>query len=175
MNRRKFLLGTGISVAALAGAGFTWTQLSSASDKLRVELALDLLDSIDSTTIQSNGQWKLTHIFDHCAKSIEFSMIGFPEHKSSAFKSTIGTSAFALFKANGAMSHNLAEEIPGALYPNASKTIEEAIFNLKSAFQAFETYPGQLQQHFAYGKLNKRDYEIAHVMHLLNHWSEIRT
>ncbi len=174
MNRRKFLLGTGISVAALAGAGYAWTQFSNASDKLTVAFASELLDSIDSATIESNGQWDLRHIFDHCAKSVEFSMVGFPEHKSAAFKNTIGASAFALFKAKGAMSHNLAEEIPGAIYPNASKTLEEAILSLKSAFQAFESHSGQLQQHFAYGELNKRDYEIAHVMHLLNHWSEIQ-
>jgi hypothetical protein len=33
----------------------------------------------------STGEWNSAQVFSHCAQSAEFSMIGFPQHKSAVF------------------------------------------------------------------------------------------
>jgi hypothetical protein len=37
--------------------------------------------------------------------------------------------------------------------------------------QTFAQHTGPLMPHFAYGALDKADYEQAHAMHLANHFS----
>ena len=41
--------------------------------------------------------------------------------------------------------------------------------------ERFASYSGELQPHFAYGALNHADYAQAHVLHLYNHLSLIRS
>ena len=40
---------------------------------------------------------------------------------------------------------------------------------LHEAIEAFHRHTGELQPHFAYGRLSKAEYELAHAMHLANH------
>lgn len=57
--------------------------------------------------------------------------------------------------------------------PVYSGTLDAAIDKLLASIAAFVAHSGPLQPHFAYGQLSKSDYESAHVMHFLNHMSEI--
>jgi len=123
------------------------------------------------TGYRSTGTWSLAQVLEHAAQSVEYSMTGFPQTKSPLFQSTLGSAAFAVFDARGAMSHSLAEPIPGA--PRLGATLPSAIERLVEALKAFDTHPGPLHPHFAYGALGKAEYTRAHLMHLANHWTEI--
>lgn len=115
--------------------------------------------------------WTLPQTFVHCAQSIEFSMSGFPQMKSAVFQNTVGSAAFNVFAWRGTMSHDLTEQIPGA--PSlADKTDPDAsLLRLRRSIEAFQAAQEPLQPHFAYGALSKSDYELAHAMHLANHFS----
>jgi hypothetical protein len=149
MKRRQLiktgLLG-GLSIGAVS-AGAVWLNVPANIAPLTIAVALKKLDKLSRQEILSSGEWSPYQIFTHCAQSIEFSLSGFPEHKSEFFKNTAGQLAFSAFSTKGQMTHSLSEPI-----------------------QQFE---GKLAAHFAYGELSKPDYERAHVMHFYNHLHEI--
>ena len=99
-------------------------------------------------------------------------MSGFPALKPAWFRATVGSYAFALFNARGAMSHDLVEPIPGAPEIAQGQPLVPAIERASAALRAFDAHAGALQPHFAYGTLDKSDYARAHLMHLANHWTE---
>lgn len=105
----------------------------------------------------------------HCAQSIQFALSGYPQAKSELFQRTVGRAAYQVFAWRGQMSHDLSEPIPGApaLRPQADP--QAALAELHQAIEAFHRHTGELQPHFAYGRLSKAEYELAHAMHLANH------
>ena len=117
--------------------------------------------------------WTLPQTFVHCAQSIEYSMAGYPEMKSKAFQNTACAAAFNLFAWRGRMSHDLTEQIPGAPSLGGETDLDAALARLRSSIEAFRAAPEPLQPHFAYGTLGKPDYELAHAMHLANHFTVI--
>lgn len=114
--------------------------------------------------------WDLSHILDHCTRSIEHSMLGFPEQKNVIFQKLIGSTAFHLFDARGYMSHDLSEEIPGDVFEPPPPPLDEAIEKLQKTIGAFLAYQGEMSPHFAYGALSKSQYERANAMHIANHF-----
>ena len=54
---------------------------------------------------------------------------------------------------------------------NAPADIAASIERLRRAARDFTAHRGSLQPHFAYGALDKDRYELAHAMHLANHFS----
>ena len=117
--------------------------------------------------------FSLSETLVHCAQSIEYSMSGFPESKSLLFQNTLGSAAFSVFSWRGRMSHNLTEEIPGAptLRPGVDATA--ALERLHTSVKRFDNSNEPFKPHFAYGQLNRSDYEVAHALHLANHFSSI--
>ena len=109
----------------------------------------------------------------HCAQSIEYSMSGFPESKSSLFQNTLGSAAFSVFSWRGRMSHNLTEEIPGAPKMRSDVDATAALERLHTSVKLFHDSNEPFQPHFAYGQLNRSEYELAHALHLANHFSSI--
>ena len=107
MDRRTFLATA--TALPLAGCGPSEVRTFAS-----LEAATAALDGLLKTPHRSTGAWKLAQVLEHAAQSIEYSMSGFPEMKSAAFRATIGAAAFAVFDARGAMSHSLEEPIPGA-------------------------------------------------------------
>lgn len=177
MQRRQFIkasLVTGGTVIGFSSVTYLFIDEVKKGD-LTIESAFKRLDALSELTLVQTGKWDLYTIFVHCAQSIEFSITQFPEHKSSLFKSTVGSLALSLFLSKGKMTHNLSEPIPGAPLIHSSADIEKALARLKQAFLDFNHYKGKLAPHFAYGDLTKSEYEIAHVMHLYNHLEEIHT
>lgn len=114
--------------------------------------------------------WDLPHTLDHCARSIEHSMLGFPEQRNIVFQTLIGATAFHIFDARGYMSHNLVEEIPGDQFEPPLPTLETAIARLQNSIHTFMAYQGALSPHFAYGKLSKSQFDRANAMHIANHF-----
>jgi Protein of unknown function (DUF1569) len=137
-----------------------------------IAAAMKAIESLASGHKKS-GAWTLAQMLNHAAQSIEFSIQGFPQMKSGAFRHTVGAAAFAVFDARGKMSHALDEPIPGAAALDAGAALPEAIERALKAWRDFEAHSGVLKPHFAYGELNKLQYTRAHLMHLANHWNEI--
>jgi len=117
------------------------------------------------------GTWTWSKTLLHCAQSIEYSMTGYPQPKSAWFQHTAGAAAFSYFSARGRMSHNLLEAIPGAAALDANAAAAHAVATLHKAVENFQKFTGPLQPHFAYGALNRVEYEKAHAMHIANHLS----
>ncbi len=173
MHRRKFLtLALTTTVAGAAGTGI-WLNMPTNTMPLTTTAALSMIEHLSENEPNSRGQWDSAKVYIHCAQSIEYSMLGYPEHKSDMFKSTVGQLAFSLFSAKGRMWHQLSEDIPGAPMIANGQHQQAALARLRQAFIDFEHYSGELAPHFAYGKLTKAEYERAHVMHLYNHLQEI--
>ncbi len=98
-------------------------------------------------------------------------MSGYPQGKSKFFQRTAGAAAFEAFSWRGRMTHDLAEPIPGAPVLETELAPARALERLHAAVLAFRQWTEVLQPHFAYGELSKKEYELAHAMHLANHLS----
>lgn len=173
MDRRRALKTTTVLLAAPAVA----TQLAACSGRLKAlttwkEAQQAVLDLLFTPKVVQGNPWNLSQVLQHLAQSIEFSMQGFPALKGAWFRSSVGSAAFAVFNARGAMSHNLEEPIPGAPALDASEALKISVNRLLAAMDAFAQFKGTLRPHFAYGELTKPQYERAHLMHLANHWTQ---
>ncbi|MBB1441033.1 DUF1569 domain-containing protein [Shewanella sp. SG41-4] len=175
MQRRQFLKVSVIGAAAgLTGAGALWLSKGNDPTQLNITALLAKLNQLTMLPTEqlaglSIGKWNSAEVFTHCAQSVEFSMSGFPEHKSALFKQTVGALAFTAFATKGAMSHDLSEPIPAAPELDRSVDVNQALARLIHSLDDFQQYQAELAPHFAYGKLNKADYELAHVLHFYNH------
>ena len=179
MQRRQFIKASIITSASLGLGGALWLNDEADKSRLTIDGVLATIDRLQKQQVTTTGAWSLNQILDHCAQSVEYSMSGFPEHKSAAFKSTIGKLAFSAFSSKGKMLHALDEVIPGAPLINVSnKSLAsngQAFTRLRRSLLAFQQYQDNLAPHFAYGTLLKADYEQAHAMHFYNHLDEIKT
>ncbi|WP_299570583.1 DUF1569 domain-containing protein [uncultured Shewanella sp.] len=189
MKRRIFLKSmlAGGAITSVA-VGVAWMVIDAESEALTIESTLVKLEKLkqvlqheqQAIAIKTTGVWDLKQIFTHCAQSVEYSMTGYPKHKSKVFKQTIGSLAFSAFASKGKMTHKLSEAIPGAprLLTNKTQDTVEVLIQLdrfKQSLLDFESYIGELKPHFAYGLLTKEEYALAHAMHFNNHLLEITT
>jgi Protein of unknown function (DUF1569) len=169
LQRRRFVLtGVGVAVAGLSGctgALHTFSTLKEARQRV-----LDLRFN----TPQHDSPWSLAQLLQHLAQSIEYSVRGYPEMNNVVFRAVIGNAALAFFNARGRMSHSLTEPIPGAPALDAMVSLKDGVQRLLDALDLFEQHQGALQPHFAYGELDKAQYTRAHLMHLANHWAQLR-
>jgi len=169
MDRRRALKTTTVLLAAAPLAACTGQLKTFRTWKQAQQAVLDLL--FTPRVVQGNA-WNLSQVLQHLAQSIEYSMQGFPALKGAWFRSSVGSAAFAVFNARGAMSHDLQEPIPGAPALDASQALKVSVQRLLDAMEAFALFNGSLRPHFAYGELTKPQYERAHLMHLANHWTQ---
>ncbi|MBN8503585.1 MAG: DUF1569 domain-containing protein [Burkholderiales bacterium] len=169
MDRRHFVLtGAAASITTLSGCEGQMASFTTLKEARQRVLDLRFV------TPEHSSAWSLPQMLQHLAQSIEYSMVGFPEMKSAAFRAVVGKLAFAVFNARGEMSHSLTEPIPGAPALDAQQTLATAVQRLLDALAAFEAWDGPLKPHFAYGELDKAQYTRAHLMHLANHWTLLR-
>lgn len=167
--KRSFLLGT---AAVVAGSG-AWLLNGVDVKKLTIEQAVMDLRKINLNTANHDSAWNISQVLNHLAQSIEYSMTGYPEHKSDRFKETVGQWAFSVFSFRGKMNHDLLEPIPGAPRLEANDAAL-AMSRLITALNDFRVFKGRLKAHFAYGELNHAAYTHAHVMHINNHLETLR-
>lgn len=156
---------------------FQMQELIYSAQAIQRDFRLRSLDGalVEVQKLGASGQvllspgWNLPHTLDHCARSIEYAMQGFPAQKNAVFQTVVGKSAFHVFDALGYMRHNLAEEILGDQYPEPEPTLEAAIARLENSIHVFQHYTGPLMPHFTYGSLTKAQYDRANAMHIANH------
>ena len=172
-SRRTLLLSAAVGVTALstsacqsANPGDRQLVFTSWSDALR---ELDRL--AEAPKLSTTAAWTWSQTLNHCAQSIEYSLTGFPQAKSAVFQRSAGALAFIVFSWRGRMSHDLAEPIPGAPALDANDAAVTAMARLRKAIADFQARSEPFKPHFAYGELNKSEYELAHAMHLANHLS----
>ena len=172
MDRRRFTkyIATG-AFLGIAGGGYYWLNAPRDQSHLGLDLMLDKLDTLSRAPIDKAGSWGAPRTFHHLAQSVEFSMTGFPEHRSALFQNTVGQLVYKVFRARGQMQHGLDEVIPGEIVEENGE-VQTALLRLKNALLAFKSYDAELKPHFAYGLLQKDDYAIAHVLHINNHLEE---
>lgn len=166
MQRRAVLVAT--ASVPLAGCGHpevkTFPTIAS---------AVQAIESVAGGHF-NDGRWNLSQLLQHAAQSVEYSIDGYPERMSGLFRATVGAAAFFVFDARGTMAHRLDEPIPGAPPLLAEAPLAASIRRAVDALRRFEAHSGALAPHFAYGALDKAQYTRAHLMHLANHWSEVR-
>ncbi|MGE8496311.1 MAG: DUF1569 domain-containing protein [Pseudomonas sp.] len=175
MKRRQLLKWTALGGVAAAGAAFWALPTGKQPGALSIAGAEELLRTLEGQSLTSLKGWSPTEVFNHCAQSIEYSIIGYPQLKPAWFRSSVGPLAFSVFSARGAMRHPLDEAIPGAAALDEPASQSLALIRLQKAFADFAAHQGELRPHFAYGALSHADYAEAHVLHLYNHMSLIRT
>lgn len=166
MQRRQFLLAGG-AVAVAAVAGITLRHATQPPADLNALMAE--LQTLCGRPLTTREGWSPFKVFSHLAQSIELSMTGYPQLKSSAFRHSVGPAAFFAFSTAGAMKHSLTEPIPGAPVIADTGDVDGALGRLLKALETFSAYQGPLAPHFAYGELSKAEYARAHVMHVENH------
>lgn len=174
MNRRSTIkLITASGLIAAVGGGYFWLKRPREHSELALDKTVEKINGLPSN-VNTVGAWNAARTFNHLAQSIEFSMTGYPVPKSAMFQNTVGQLAFNVFQARGQMSHALDEPIPGETIAATSTAELAARERLLKALANFDNFDGELQPHFAYGKLNKSQYAIAHSMHVNNHFEEFR-
>jgi len=170
MQRRTFLLGT-TALIATSGLGL---YAGKALHSYDLTALLKQLQALRGKEVHHSGAWSASEIFQHCAQSIAGSLDGYPEHKSPLFQQSIGKLALSTFQAAGAMRHPLSEPIPGMAMLDPQQPAAQALELLISQLQRFlQSTDADLQPHFAYGQLNKADYQAAHWLHISQHLSEL--
>ncbi|MDC0709076.1 DUF1569 domain-containing protein [Stigmatella sp. ncwal1] len=169
MNRRK-LLYTAIATPVVLVLG---VKTASMARHGALSELLAQLQSLPADKLRSTGRWSVSEIFQHCAQSIRFSRLGYPQAKSALFQNTAGAAALNVFSAAGKMQHPLDEAIPGAPALVSGLPNEVALAELVSELEKFMAWQGELAPHFAYGKLSKAQYDSAHCLHVKNHLSEV--
>ncbi|MGB5492035.1 MAG: DUF1569 domain-containing protein [Woeseiaceae bacterium] len=171
MNRRGFLALSGAAAAGLVAGAVTVRRATLPAPSL--EILIDDLNTMRGKNLAAAGTWSPFTVFSHLTQSVDYSLTGFPEMKSTAFRQTLGGAAFFAFSTAGAMRHDLAAPIPGAPALAEDGPTIEAIDRLVASLVRFEEYTGALQPHFAYGELGRDEYRAAHIFHVRNHFDEI--
>ncbi|MFT6270541.1 MAG: hypothetical protein ACJAVV_003380 [Alphaproteobacteria bacterium] len=178
MDKRAFIkysLGAAVTLT-VTGSAISWVSVEQSDAPLSTASIIEAIDTLmlpaSLQSLVKNGEWSAYKVFVHCAQSVDYSISGYPLHKSDFFKRTVGKIAFSAFSAKRKMRHNLSEEIPGASTIAKSGDVLEALAQLKQSLKNFQQFNGELKAHFAYGPLNKKEYELAHAMHFINHMQE---
>jgi hypothetical protein len=127
----------------------------------------EVLAALPSFTVPDGG-WTAGKALVHCAQSIEYSLTGFPKPRGWLVRAVVGPVVMRRFLGRGAMSHDLAAEIPGGA-SLGTPSLEEGRARLTVAIAAFRARTGPFAPHFAYGPVSREQYEALHAMHFADH------
>jgi len=170
MNRRTLLVGGAAATGTLAlgAVGVLLTGPGSPNATLAaVHRKLDAV-AAGGFVVPGAAPWSAGMVFTHLARSVAYSLDGYPVSKSAFFQRTAGAAALAVFAARGAMHHGTLDPIPGAP-PLVEVTAEAGLAHLREVLAAFEASERPLAPHFAYGHLDKAAYTVAHALHVQDH------
>lgn len=176
-SRKRFLqLGATTAAAVSMGGMMSGCELAPRGRGLifaNLNEALVELDRIENNPpVEMQQEWTLYKVLNHTAQSMEYSMTGYPQ-MDPPFVQSIAKLVFNNFKANGFMRHDLGDPVPGAPEIPDEGYLPEAFQRLRNAISDFQNWTGALFPHFKYGELSYEDWEIAHSMHLADHFSSL--
>lgn len=170
MNRRRFLLTSGATVAGVTLAlGYRQRTVEIPT----IAATLTQLESLRSRKAESRTTWSPAQVFTHLAQSVEYSLTGYPINKPALFQHTAGRAAFEAFALVGSMHHKLTEPIPGAPALVETDDVDAALRRLCTALRDFDAHAGALAPHFAFGALDHAEFAQAHVLHIRDHLEEM--
>ena len=130
-------------------------------------LRLEALKNVELKT--RNRNMSIGQVFEHCAQSIEGSTIGYSlECHKSRPKKMIGRTALAIFSWLRCMIHDTSATLDG-INMTEEITQEEGIQLCIDALTNFDSFSGNLAEHFVYGNLSKPTYTQAILLHIENH------
>lgn len=134
------------------------------------DVKIELLKLREENLI-SKSKLNTYQVFVHCAKTIEYSMIGYPKMSSKFIRRTIGKSTIHRILEKGKMRHNLNLDIPGSSAIEDNGTLDEGIEILLEVIRKFKNYGDLLKPHFFFGELTKEEYDRYFTIHIVNHLS----
>lgn len=123
--------------------------------------------------IKSTTEWSPYQTFVHCAKTIDYSMNGYPLLKPVIIRNTIGKIAIGKFLRQGYMKHNLLADVPGSPSIENSKSTQEGIKILLDSIARFQSNRKELKIHLLFGQLSKKQYDYYFAMHIADHLSSL--
>ena len=174
---RKRFLQLSAATAGLAVFGGTASGCAQPRGRnLRFASLDDALTEIDlieeNPPVEMQQEWGLAKVLNHLAQSAEYSMTGYPQ-LDSPIEQSIKRIAFNVFKSQGYMVHDLSMPVPGAPDIPEGLDLAEGFLRLRNAISDFQNYNGPLFPHFSYGELSYENWEIAHSMHIADHFSSL--
>lgn len=117
--------------------------------------------------------WSPYQTFAHCAKTIEYSISGYPALKPTIVRNTVGRLAIRKFLKQGYMQHNLVADVPGSPAIDNTGSAQDGVQMLIKAIDKFKAYKGEFKPHLLFGRLTKAQYDQYFAMHIANHLSAI--
>lgn len=115
--------------------------------------------------------WSFYKTFSHCAKTIDYSIAGYPALKPAIVRSTIGKLAIQKFLKQGYMKHDLQADVPGSPEIMNQGSFSDGIEILLDSIDKFQAYQGDLKPHLLFGTMNKEAYDKYFAMHIADHLS----
>lgn len=158
------------------------------ANKKLEEIILNIrLSSLDEAKQQILALWEMPEIkkekgsvgfspyqmLVHCAKTIEYSMTGYPSLKPALIRYVVGRPVIRRFLKQGYMKHDLAADVPGSPAIDDVGTFQDGIQELMDAIDRFTQYDADLKPHLLFGKLSKEAYDRYFAIHIADHLSEL--
>ena len=130
------------------------------------------LDRLEESNYSVEGNWQIDEHLWHCGLAVEFSYLGYPQLNGWLIRNTVGPLVFAYFKSKKRMSHDTNKPTPGA--PDLMDQDFQPIQYCRKQIESFRNWNDEMMPHEFYGKLSKRDYELAHSMHFADHFKHFQ-
>lgn len=177
MSRKSFLkLSLGTAAAVSIGTTTTGCISNPRGRNLifaGLDDALEELALIEANLpVEMQQKWTLYKVLNHLAQSAEYSMTGYPELDPPLVQS-IAKLVFNSFRKQGYMIHDLGAPVPGAPDIPDQGDLPSAFQRLRNAIWDFQNHTGALHPHFTYGTLTYDEWEMAHAMHIADHFSSL--
>lgn len=131
------------------------------------------LFKLSNKDIKSTTEWSTYQTFVHCAKTIDYSMDGYPLLKPTIIRNTIGKIAIGKFFRQGYMKHNLLADVPGSSNIENGGSTQEGIQILLNSIERFKSNEKELKMHLLFGQLSKKQYDYYFAMHIADHLSSL--
>lgn len=132
------------------------------------EMKRELL-KLREVEFKSYGTLSPYQIFIHCAKTIEYSMIGYPKMSPTIVRNTIGKVRIKKRLKRQKMKHKLDTDVPGSTVTPDDGSTDEGIEMLLEMIHKFQNFKGTLQPHYQFGNLTKEQYASYFCIHIRNH------
>ena len=127
--------------------------------------------NLSGDALASQSEWSAYEIFVHCAKTIEYSMTGYPSLKPAIVRNTVGKLVINKFLKQGKMKNDLNADVPGSPVIEDIGSFEEGRKILMDSIEKFSSYTGELKPHLLFGNLSREQYDKYFALHIADHLS----